>query len=222
MLMDTLKAMFLGFFVLCAQPAVAEPRIMATHFNPVTRPDNLADALLACREESNCKAATDAIAAYYGVPPQAMEQIDHTVSMFRTGGGSEETRILVEPPNGYRICRVTVRLKSINPPAGDKSAHLSVTAARDRFQIYTWVPSGGWLDGMRWVEGTVYSVVVPRSEYSAAREAGTCNLYAERLKHFTCRGAASHHNGAHGWPACPGRFEVSKSCDGIVCNRWNP
>ncbi|WP_300063763.1 hypothetical protein [uncultured Roseobacter sp.] len=82
----------------------AEPRIMVSQFNPVSPPENLADAVADCRNDELCKAATDAVAAYFNVASAKMEKAEHVISKFETGEGSEEVRVIIEPPRGYKVC----------------------------------------------------------------------------------------------------------------------
>ncbi len=200
--------------------ASAEPRVMVSKFNPVSQPENPADAYSDCRGNALCKAATNAVAAYFGVDPATMESADHAVALFKAGGGSEETKTLITPPSGYRVCRVSMKMVSINPASGDRSAHFSLSAAADRVQIYAWVPKGNWTRGRRWIDAYVYTTLVPNADYGQARKAGVCEMNSMQLKHFTCRGSASHHGGAHGWPACPGNAEVTEVCPSKWCRRW--
>jgi len=184
-------------------------------FNPVSHPRTVGDVYNECRRDRLCSTALDAAYAYFDIGSGAVHLIDRLASeLFPTS--SEETKLRIFAYDGYSVCKVSFHLESINPPSGQRSAHFSLQAERSFAQIYAWVPRRGLGGGRGWIDAEVSILMIRSNLYQRAIHDGLCDTMGSDRVHFTCRGARSHHDGAHGWPACPGRAWAQEYCDS--CN----
>lgn len=220
-MLRTIGAAALAAMTLTSSTNAGEPIVRTYKFNPVQKSRDLTDVASDCLRDKICGTAVQAVASYVGVSSSVVQATKYLIKNNGQVGNSEEYKVYIASPRGYALCRLSLKMQSINPPETDRAAHFSLQGAADRFQIYAWVPRRGPGGGRTFIDSYIHATYIPAAEYAAARQSGVCQMNSTQLKHLTCRGSRSFNKGLiHGFPGCPGSAEVTEVCPSNLCRRY--
>lgn len=171
-----------AIMVSVGQDAIAQgrPTFATYHINPVMKPRGLEDAVRECLQDRICRQMLDAAAASLGIPTEAIA-VAHVASM-RTSRNGEDTRFIIAPPEGYKVCRVSVRTVSLAPRSGDRASLLGVSATSERVSASTWTPKQGYGKGRSWYDGYLTVLFVP------VHDQRTQCAISSNVSRMVCRG----------------------------------
>lgn len=153
-------------------------------------PKNLAHTVADCVNNNYCKKGLEVVAAYVGIPPNAMEVVAIAGKAHRLGqigNDNETTRFDWEMPDGYQTCRLSVNVNS-TVPTGDRGAILDVAVHPKRVHIVTWTPINNLGEGNTWVDADLVMLAVRDDVAARYRANGKCNSVADRVWVYRCRG----------------------------------
>ena len=167
----------------------AEMRVF--HINPVRDSKTPYDSVAECLNDNVCSTILSAAAAYAGVPPNVMQMAKTSAFVYNVvaPSDSEKSRYSIEPPQGMKVCHVSIKTLSVVPNTGDRASLMSITGRSSKVEIYTWTPKQGVGQGRSWYDGYITVTFAPNSV-----PADRCSLSGE-LRNYGCRGGQGVESG---------------------------
>lgn len=175
-------------------------------YNPVMESRGAKDLVPECLNDTLCKEAVKAAAAYFGVDPQTIDALA-VINRLSPSVNGEVWHLNIAAPSGLNFCNVRAIATSVAPASGDRATHFIINGSRDEIRIYTWTPRRGHGGGRSWYDGVIYYELVDRSDFNALASSNRCAIpYSfDNGKRRECRGS----QGGKGLPGC-GDFWVTR------------
>lgn len=171
-----------------------EFKVRSFVFNEEMEPKQYGDTANECLQFSRCANALKGLAAYAGIPPEAIDMatVISQLTYSRTG---EETRYDLNTSPGYQTCRISVDVHSTVPLTGPRASTLDIAVHPNRIHMVSWTPVRNQTEGRSWVDATIELLEVRDDRASAYRASGKCHPTADRVWVYRCRGNGGDNEG---------------------------
>jgi hypothetical protein len=164
-----------------------EFRARVFDFTAEMEPRQIGDSTANCLASSGCSKGLKAIAAYVGVPAEAID-VAGVLSALTYNRSGEETRYNLSTSSGYQTCRISVDVYSTIPLTGARASTLDVAVHPDRIHLVSWTPMQNEGGGRSRVDATITLLEVRNSDAQRMRSSGKCHPTPDRVWVYRCRG----------------------------------
>ena len=164
-----------------------EFKVRSFLFNAEMEPKQFGDTINECLQYTRCANALKGLAAYAGIPPEAIDMatVISQLTYSRTG---EETRYDLNTSSGYQTCRIAIDVRSTVPADGPRASTLDVAVHPNRIHMVSWTPTRNAGEGNSWVDASIELREVRDDKASTYRANGKCHPTADRVWVYRCRG----------------------------------
>ncbi len=160
----------------------SEQKMQVFHINPVRHSKPVEREVGECLKDRVCGGALSATAAWVGVRPDVIT-IAKGAAIVATNKKpkSADTKYTINPPKGYKVCKVNASPKTVLPASGPRAAKFKITPRPSGVSIETWTPRRRWPSRRSLYDGYVSVVFVPSG---SSRQCGV----SDKSLTYSCEG----------------------------------